>query len=69
MMTKEQILRNVAVHNDCTLDEAGDILQDVQEMFREAVEAADTETVEDIMYEELGLELDFLVEVIDYFKG
>lgn len=69
MMTKEQILRHVAVHNDCTLDEAGDILQDVREMFLEAVEAADMDAVTDMMYEELGLELDFLVDVIDYFKG
>lgn len=68
-MTKEQILHNVAEHNDCALDEASEILQDVREMFLEAVEAADTETVEDIMHEELGLELDFLVEVIDYFEG
>ena len=64
-MTKEQILSSVMERYDISREEAEEILQDVRKPLLEAVEAADMEYVKDIMYEEFGLELDYLVDVID----
>ena len=64
-MTKEQILSSVVERHDISHEEAEEILQDVRKPLLEAVEAVDMEYVKDIMYEEFGLELDYLVDVID----
>lgn len=57
----ETILQN---RDNCTVDEAREQVNFAREMISDAIENGDFSEVEDIMYGELGLELDYVFDLI-----
>lgn len=60
MYTKFDIAKIIAERDEIPLSEAKDLVNDVQEMINEAIESGEFIEVENIMYDELGLELDYI---------
>lgn len=50
--------------DDMTQEEAEHLLEQVREEINDLLEAGDTECVEDVMYTELGLEMDYIFDVL-----
>ncbi len=52
--------------DDMTLEDARDLVADVREQIEEAVADGDYEYAEDIMLSELGLEMDYIFDILGY---
>jgi len=52
--------------DDMTLEEARDLVADVREQIEDAVADGDYEYAEDIMLSDLGLEMDYIFDVLGY---
>ena len=61
MKSVKQILMD---RDDMTAEEAEDLIVEVKEEIRIAAENGDYGLVEDIMYGDLGLEMDYIFELI-----
>ena len=61
MKSIKQILMD---RDDMTAEEAEDLIAEVKEEIQIAAEDGDYGLVEDIMYDDLGLELDYIFELI-----
>ena len=61
MKNIKQILMD---RDDMTAEEAEDLIAEVKEEIRIAAEDGDYSLVEDIMYGDLGLEMDYIFELI-----
>ena len=61
MKSIKQILMD---RDDMTAEEAEDLIAEVKEEIRIATEDGDYSLVEDIMYGDLGLEMDYIFELI-----
>lgn len=60
-MSNKQHIVDILVRRDgLTKEEAQNLVEDVQRMIDEALEIGDSDEVEDILAEELGLEPDYL---------
>ena len=61
MKSIKQILMD---RDDMTAEEAEDLIAEVKEEIQIAAENGDYELVEDIMYGDLGLEMDYIFELL-----
>ena len=59
-----EIVRILMKRDGLTKQEAIETVKEVREMIQEAVECGDYDEVEDIMYSELGLEMDYIFAFI-----
>ena len=62
--SKNKIIQVLMKRDELTLEEAIEVFNDVKEEMEEAIAAGDYELAEEIMASELGLELDYVFDIL-----
>lgn len=63
-MDTEKIIRMIMKRDELTHDEAAEIVNEARDAILEAATNDDYNEAENIMYDELGLEMDYILDLI-----